>query len=69
MSECLKVVKVVNLNKTYTDKNYKEHTCVNYYLVNGECWIPIRPSFSKGYGQLDVIAEVIKQGAKDEHKK
>lgn len=69
MFECLKVVKVINLDKVYTDKDGKQHTSVNYYLVNGECWIPIRPSFAKGYGQLDVLADVVRQGGKDEHKK
>lgn len=65
----LKVVKVINNDKKYKDSKGNEHTSVNYYLVSGSCWISIRPSFSKGYGQLDVLAEVRKNGGSDEHKK
>lgn len=68
--ENLKIVKVIDHNKVYKDKNNKEHVSVNYYLVHGSCWIAIRPSFSKGYSQLDVICETVHNGKdENEHKK
>lgn len=59
----VKVVKIVNKGKTYIDEKGKERTSVNYYLVINNCYVAIRPSFSKGYTQLDTIAEVIVNGS------
>lgn len=64
MESNLKVVKVINLDKKYLDSAGKEHTSVNYYLVINNCYVAIRPSFSKGYTQLDTIAEIVKNGSK-----
>lgn len=60
--ENLKVVKIVNKDKFYTDGKGKERTSVNYYLVCNDNYIAFRPSFSKGYYQLDTIAERIVNG-------
>lgn len=59
----IKVVKIVNKGKTYIDEKGKERTNVNYYLVINNCYVAIRPSFSKGYAQLDTIAEVVINGS------
>lgn len=65
----LKVIKIVNKGKTYLDKKGKEHCQINYYLVINNTWVPIRPSFSKGYTQLDLVAERRVNGgaSEDEH--
>ena len=57
----MKLVKVVK-SSTYVGKNGKEYRNINYYisLDNGK-WIPIKPSFPRGYSELDVVAEVIKE--------
>ena len=66
METTIKVVKVVNKEKVYTDQKGKEHTATNYYTVitiNGnQTWVAIRPSFSKGYSALDMVAEVVING-------
>lgn len=61
--ENLSIVKVVNKDKVYTDQKGKEHCSVNYYLVCGKTYIAIRPSFSKGYAQLDLLSNVIVNGS------
>lgn len=68
----IEIVKVVNVGDTYTAKNGKQYTNINYYLVVNGTWVAIRPSFSGGYKTLDVIARKVTntKGAKeDEHKK
>lgn len=60
----LEVVKIVNLDRKYEDKNGKTHASVNYYLVIENTYVAIRPAFSKGYTQLDLIARVVKNGSK-----
>lgn len=56
----MKVIKVVNKDKTYLDKAGKSHTATNYYLeLDNGSWIPFRPSFSKGYVLLDAVCQVI----------
>ena len=56
----MKVIKIVNKNQTYTDKNGKEYTSINYYLeLDNKQWVPFRPSFSKGYMLLDAVCETI----------
>jgi len=66
METTIKVVKVVNKEKVYTDQNGKSHTATNYYnviTINGNStWVAIRPSFAKGYSALDMIAEVVING-------
>lgn len=66
METTIKVVKVVNKDKVYKDTKGKEHPSVNYYLVisiNGnETWTAIRPSFSKGYTSLDMVAQIVSNG-------
>lgn len=66
MEANIKVVKVVNKDKVYKDKNGKEHTATNYYnviTINGNStWVAIRPSFSKGYNALDMVAEIVLNG-------
>lgn len=62
MNENIKVVKIVNLDKTYEDEKGKTHASVNYYLVINDTYVAIRPSFSKGYTQLDLVATVVKNG-------
>lgn len=59
----MKIVKIVNKGDKYVAKNGKEYTRVNYYLVldNGK-YVSIRPSFSKGYTELDSICEVVING-------
>lgn len=61
----IKLVKVVNKGKTYLDKNGKERTDVNYYVVFNGVYIAIKPCFSKGYSQLDMFAEKVINGSKD----
>lgn len=58
----LKVEKVVNLDRKYKDKEGKEHTSVNYYLMINNSRVAIRPCFSKGYVQLDLVCETIING-------
>lgn len=58
----LEVVKVINENEKYVDKKGKEHIQVNYYLVVNDNYIAIRPSFAQGYGKLDLIARVVRNG-------
>lgn len=58
----IKVVKVIREGETYTDKNGKEHTLTNYYVVVNGNYIAIRPSFKDGYNRLDLIAEVVRNG-------
>lgn len=59
----MKLVKLVNKDKKYTDKQGKQHVSVNYYLVlDNNKWVAIRPSFKQGYSFLDAIAEVVKNG-------
>ena len=67
----IEVVKVINVGDTYTAKNGKKYTNINYYLVVNGTWVAIRPSFSGGYKTLDVISRVVKnsKGTEDEHKK
>lgn len=62
MEQNLKVVKRVNKAKTYVDEKGKERLSVNYYLVVNGNYIAIRPSFHKGYYQLDTIAETVING-------
>lgn len=64
----IKIIKVVNKSKTYQDKNGKSHPQVNYYIVVNNSWIAFRPSFSKGYTQLDLVCETRVNGGTDEHK-
>lgn len=59
----LEIVKIINLDKKYEDKKGKQHACVNYYLVIGNTYVAIRPAFSKGYTQLDLVARVVKNGS------
>lgn len=64
MENEIKVVKRINLDQRYEDKDGKEHCSVNYYLdINGQ-YVAIRPCFSKGYVQLDMVANVVKNGSK-----
>lgn len=58
----LEIVKVLDYTKKYKDSKGKEHISVNYYVVSGNAWVAIRPSFAKGYIQLDCLARVIKNG-------
>lgn len=59
----MKVVKIVNKNKKYTAKNGKEYAETNYYLVlDNKKYVAIRPSFSKGYTELDTICEIVVNG-------
>lgn len=58
----LRVVKVINEGSVYTDNKGKEHVRTNYYLVINGQYLAFRPSFSDGYGKLDLIAEVVKNG-------
>lgn len=58
----LKVVKVINESEKYTDKKGKSHVRTNYYLVVNGNYIAIRPSFSEGYGKLDLVANVVRNG-------
>jgi len=66
METTIKVVKVVNKDKVYTDKKGKEHASSNYYnviTINGNStWVAIRPSFEKGYPALDMVAEIVING-------
>lgn len=56
----MKVIKIINKNKTYLDKGGKTHLATNYYLeLDNGAWVPFRPSFSKGYTQLDAVCETI----------
>ena len=52
----LKVV-ALDSGKTYVGKNGKEYPSVSYYVVVGNTWVAIRPSFKEGYYQLSKIAE------------
>lgn len=65
----VRIMKLVNKKKTYLDKKGKEHSQVNYYIVVNNTWIAFRPSFSKGYTQLDLVAETRVNGGADEHEK
>ena len=59
----MKLVKIINSDKKYTDKNGKTHVSVNYYVVlDNNKWVAIRPSFKQGYSFLDAVSEVIKNG-------
>ena len=66
METTIKVVKVVNKDKKYLDQKGNPHTATNYYnviTINGnQTWVAIRPSFSKGYSALDMVAEVVING-------
>lgn len=64
----LEIVKVVNVSKTYTAKNGKTYTNVNYYVVFNGTWVAIRPSFKGGYKALDLMARRVVNGKSDEHK-
>ena len=56
----MKVIKVINKNKTYLDKGGKSHVVTNYYLgLDNVVWVAFRPSFSKVYTQLDAVCETI----------
>ena len=58
----MKVIKIVDTTKKYTDAKGKEHCSVNYYIqLDNKQYVAIRPSFSKGYQYLDAVAEVIKK--------
>lgn len=61
----LRVIKRVNLNEKYEDKQGKSHCSVDYYLSINNQWVAIRPAFSKGYTQLDMVALVVKNGSKE----
>ncbi len=56
----MEIIKIINKSNKYVAKNGKEYTQTNYYvkLENGE-YVAIKPSFAKGYTQLDTIAKVI----------
>ena len=59
----MKLVKLINKDKKYIDKNGKQHISVNYYLVlDNNKWVAIRPSFKQGYAFLDAVSEVVKNG-------
>ena len=59
----MKLVKLINKGKKYTDKKGREHVSVNYYLVlDNNKWVAIRPSFKQGYAFLEAVSEVIKNG-------
>jgi len=55
----MKLIKVIS-NKTYVAKNGKTYHYQNYFIVlqNGKR-IAIRPSFSKDYAILDIVAEIV----------
>ena len=56
----MKVIKVINKNKTYLDKGGKTHTATNYYLeLDNGAWVPFRPSFAKGYLLLDAVCATV----------
>jgi len=57
----MKVVKIVSKD-TYKDGKGREHQKTNYYLVINDVFVAIRPSFSEGYGKLDLVAEVVRNG-------
>ena len=61
----LKLVKILNKGKKYLDKNGRERTEVNYYLVANGVYIAVKPCFSKGYVQFDMLSELIVNGSKD----
>lgn len=58
----MNLIKIVDKSKKYTDKKGVERCSVNYYIVTGDTYIPIKPCFGKGYVQLDMICEVRKNG-------
>ena len=46
----MKLVKLINKDKKYTDKKGVQHFSINYYLVlDNNKWVAIRPSFKQGY--------------------
>lgn len=69
----MQIIKVVDndrkYKKTITDqkgkKVEKEYSSINYYIeLDNKVWVPIRPSFAKGYAQLDTICVTITNGKK-----
>ena len=59
----MKLVKLINKDKKYTDKRGVQHVSINYYLVlDNNKWVSIRPSFKQGYAFLDAVCEVVKNG-------
>lgn len=56
-----RIVKVISKD-TYKDSKGREHQKTNYYLVVNEQYVAIRPSFADGYGKLDLVAEVVRNG-------
>lgn len=61
----LEIVKVINSGTKYTDKKGREHTQINYYVVVNNQFIAIRPAFKEGYGKLDLVCRVVKNGIKE----
>lgn len=59
----MKLVKIINKDKKYSDKKGNMHVSTNYYLVlDNNKWVAIRPSFKNGYLFLDAVCEVVKNG-------
>jgi len=56
------VLKIVNKDKKYKADNGKEYCSVNYYIRANGNLICIRPSFSKDYSKLDMLAKTIING-------
>ena len=55
----MKVIKVVDKNKTYVDKNKKIRYSTYYYLeCEGGKKIYIKPVFDNAYPQLDFVSEL-----------
>lgn len=60
--ENIELVKVVNKDKKYLSSDGKERVSVNYYVVCNGTYIAVRPSFSKGYYQLDMFCKKVVNG-------
>lgn len=55
----MKVIKEVNKNKTYVDKNGKVRFTTYYYLeCDGGKRIYIKPVFDNAYAQLNFVADL-----------
>lgn len=63
--ESVTILKIVNKDKVYTSKNGKDYCNVNYYVkLSNNTLVAIRPCFSKGYIQLDSVADCVINGSK-----
>jgi hypothetical protein len=60
--ENLELVRVINKDQKYKDKNGVERVNENFYVVFNGSYIAIKPCFKEGYSKLSLISNTIING-------